>query len=268
VSEAVADNMQLSVYDFDSQDNVTLRLYLLLPANVPRNKLRRIMICPYDEEDWTFVLMELRSKFFSQLLDEAPNPKVEGIEEIEASYAGGPSLARRAIADNGGVAYFAPRGIGRSAWTSDPTERIHIRRRFMLLGQTLDGMRVWDVRRAVQALRTMDGLGRVPLGLNANREMGAIALYATLFEPEVDAIGLSDVPKSLRTGPDFLNVLRVLDIPQTLAMVAEKSYVVIHDDEPSKWEYPLAVAKKLKWKNQIAIRVRSHDNAPKGARNQ
>jgi hypothetical protein len=48
-------------------------------------------------------------------------------------------------------------------------------------------------------------------------------------------------------------VLRVLDLPQSVAMVAEASHVVIHQQDNGEWEYPLGVAEKLGWKDRVAI---------------
>src|SRR5690349_12370662 len=78
------------------------------------------------------------------------------------------------------LAWIAPRGVGLTAW--DPGKDTHIRRRFVLLGQTVDGMRVWDVRRAIQAIRSMDDLKTRPLCLRGTDRMAGIALYASLFE--------------------------------------------------------------------------------------
>jgi hypothetical protein len=127
----------------------------------------------------------------------------------------------------------------------------------MLLGQTLDGMRVWDVRRAIQALRKIDGFESVPVSLVAERQMAGVALYAALFEPKIEALDLNDLPKSHRDGPDFLNVLRILDVPQTVAMVAEKTNVRIHTDDEQAWEYPLAVAKDLGVKSRLQFKPKS-----------
>ena len=54
-------------------------------------------------------------------------------------------------------------------------------------------------------------------------------------------------------GPDFLNVLRVLDVPQTVAMVAENSKVRIQEGAGDGWEYPRAVAERLGWGERIAV---------------
>jgi hypothetical protein len=115
-------------------------------------------------------------------------------------------------------------------------------------------MRVWDVRRAIQALRSMDGMADVPLSLYAEREMAGIALYAALFEPDIKGVELVGLSKSHRDGPDFLNVLRFLDMPQTVAMVAEKTPIAIHQEDNRGWEYPVAVAKNLDWDGRIEIR--------------
>ena len=44
--------------------------------------------------------------------------------------------------------------------------------------------------------------------------MAANTLYASLFEPDIQRLDLHDLPGSHREGPDYLNVLRFLDIPQ------------------------------------------------------
>jgi hypothetical protein len=123
----------------------------------------------------------------------------------------------------------------------------------MLLGQTLDTMRVWDVRRAVQAIRSINDLAKRPIDFVAHDEMAGIALYAALFEPNIDQLELGHLSKSHRDGPDLLNVLRFLDLPQTVAMVQEHSHVAITQDNKTGWEYPQAVAKNLGWKDRLEV---------------
>ena len=78
------------------------------------------------------------------------------------------------------MAYLAPRGIGPTAWSGDARKRNQILRRFYLLGETLDGMRVFDAVRSVSSLRAVRGMGKVPLWMQANRQMAANLLYASL----------------------------------------------------------------------------------------
>lgn len=244
VFTADADNARFSAYDFESQPNITLRLYLLLPKDVPPAKLNSVGLRVLGAADWQDFLTALRIDFADQLAG----------EQLPQPDAGNYSILREAIAANAGVAFIAPRGIGPTRWSPDAKHQTHTRRRFMLLGQTLDGMRVWDVCQAIRSLHSVDGLDTVPLTLISDREMAGITLYAALFGPKIDAVELNELSKSHRTGPDFLNVLRFLDVPQTVAMVAEKSRVGIGQQGEDGWQYPLAVAKALGWKDRIQIR--------------
>ncbi len=144
-------------------------------------------------------------------------------------------------------AYFAPRGIGLDAWSGDERKQIQIRRRFMLLGQTLDGMRIWDVRRAIQALRAIQTTKSLPLELTASGQMAGLALYASLFEPDLQRLDLHELPTTHREGPTLLNVLRYLDIPQAVAMAAERAPVTLHQTDAAAWAFPRSLAETLGW---------------------
>jgi hypothetical protein len=245
VFEAQSGKMMLSAYEFDSQEHVSLPLYLLRPAEMPLDKAEAVVLHPLDTDGWSAFLAAMRVDFADELAGETPTA---GAAEPHA-----PSLPE-AVSDKRVIAFFAPRGIGPTAWdTSEPENHTHIRRRFMLLGQTLDGMRVWDTRRAIQALRTIDGLADVSVRLHAEREMAGIALYASLFEPSVSELKLRALSKSHRDGPDFLNVLRILDVPQAVAMAAEGATVRIEQEGDGGWEYPLAVAEKLGWNDRVQV---------------
>lgn len=117
------------------------------------------------------------------------------------------------------VAWFVPRGVGPHAWNPDPRKQTQIRRRFYLLGQSLDGMQVYDVLRAVEALQGNESTQGPSVTLSAAGSMAGIAGYAALFSDEVSRLQLHDVPQSHRSGPTLLNVRRALDMPQLLAML-------------------------------------------------
>jgi hypothetical protein len=143
-------------------------------------------------------------------------------------------------------AQLSPRGTGADAWTGDEKKQTQLRRRFMLLGQTVEGMQVWDVRRAVQAIRAQPLLQNVPVCLEAKGEMAGVALYASLFEPGVTELTLHDLPRSHAQGPHFLNVLRVLDIPQALAMAAQSKRVRVNQSGEG-FEFSVETARALNW---------------------
>jgi hypothetical protein len=61
------------------------------------------------------------------------------------------------------------------------------------------------------------------IGLQAEGTMAVNALYAALFEPDVRKLKLANLPKSHREGPDYLNVLKITDIPQVAETVAAQA---------------------------------------------
>jgi hypothetical protein len=132
-------------------------------------------------------------------------------------------------------------------WNRDEKRQIQIRRRFMLLGQTLDSMRVWDIRRAVQAIRLVNNLKDAPLWLQGRKEMAVNVLHAALFEPNITRLDLWELADTQQAGPDYLNILRVLDIPQAVAIAAERSPVRIHQSQAQNWDFPVSVAHALQW---------------------
>jgi dienelactone hydrolase len=134
-------------------------------------------------------------------------------------------------------AVLLPRGIGPTAGSGGAKGQIELRRKFTLLGQTLDGMRVWDICSAVRALRATKEYRQTPIGLDAEGTMAVNALYASLFEPGIESLRLRHVPCSHREGPDYLNVLKVLDIPEAAAMAAERCEVQLQSDDAQGWQF-------------------------------
>jgi hypothetical protein len=90
---------------------------------------------------------------------------------------------------------------------------------------------VWDIRRGLQVTRSLPRLAKLPLTVASSRAMAANALYASLFEPDIAQLDLRDLPASHMAGPDYLNVLRVLDIPQTVALAAERAAIRLSGSE-------------------------------------
>ena len=140
------------------------------------------------------------------------------------------------------VANLDYRGAGRNAWSlSGSSTDIQIKRRFALAGQTLDGQRVWDVIRGIQTIRTLRRYKDYPIRIHAKGEAAGIALYAALFE-NLDELVLEDLPTSHREGPIFLNVAKVLDMPQAVALAASKvksvHLIVKTEKDKAAWAWP------------------------------
>jgi len=158
------------------------------------------------------------------------------------------------------VIYFSPRGVARHRWDQSERKQIQNRRRFYLLGETLDAAQVWDTVRAIQVVDNDKNLANASLAIAASKELAGVALYASLFRRDIEMLELHNLSSSHRNGPNFLNVERYLDIPQALAMAAERSKIFLNQDDDTGWEYPQSVAKALNWpENQIQIRRKPAD---------
>jgi len=241
------DGLVLKGYDFTSQPNVPLRLYVTHRAGLDRPEL--MVLNPVDETGWNELLATLKPTFAEALQTELAGPQIDGEGQSHGD------LKKMLTSFPWVMAYVAPRGVGLTRWSGDDKKQIQIRRRFYLLGQTLEGMQTWDIRRAMQAVRTVDGLQSTPLWLQAKGPFAALSVYASLFEPPVKRLDLHALPLSHRDGPALLNVLRFLDVPQAIAMAAERCQVVIYRDDDAGLEYPFATAKVLGWpEKQVQLR--------------
>jgi cephalosporin-C deacetylase-like acetyl esterase len=132
-----------------------------------------------------------------------------------------PEWATKAIG-NAPALLIAPRGSG-SFPLQDPPP-FYIKRSLPLLGSTLDTCRLVDVLAAsTQVLNAQRG---VKWNIIGRGQTGVIAAYAALLEPRIAAVTTIEPPASHRDGPIFLNVLRVLDIPEALGMLAPRALTV------------------------------------------
>jgi dienelactone hydrolase len=122
-------------------------------------------------------------------------------------------------AGDGPVRLLAPRGSAAYLpWTRKSPPN-YVERSLPLLGRTEDEGKVWDVAAACRLL-TEDDHGTREWRMIGRGRAGVIAAYAALFEPSVREVIAVDPPASHREGPVFLGVLRVLDVPDALGMLA------------------------------------------------
>jgi pimeloyl-ACP methyl ester carboxylesterase len=133
-----------------------------------------------------------------------------------------PNWLGRLRQDGDTVYVLAPRGVGPTQWTRrnppNTVERSHV-----LLGRTVDGGRVQDIAAAARYLKAKGG-GKTPVFV-AGRGAGAVlAAYAALLEPDIAGAVLEKPPLThmAADAPQFLNVLRVCDVPDALGMLAPR----------------------------------------------
>lgn len=216
-------------YEFTSQG--AFRLPLIIVGTPQSLKQDRVELHVLSDEEW---------QSLQRVLGTDPSaPGLNALPFVKGLLQDGGPNART-------LAFVAPRCVGPTRWTDDAKERIHIRRRFMLLGQTLAGMQVYDVLRAIDAIEELEPDAEVRL--IGTGDSAVIALYSALFADKVARLELIDLPASHREGPDFLNVLRILELPQAVALAAERGPVQISTPNTDAWMYSREVVESLGWK--------------------
>jgi hypothetical protein len=233
--------LHLRGYDFTSEVGVPLRLWVLSREKLKRPKIVEVSVC--NESEWQELVGDLGPDFQGALQPLQPptvKKKSKGATDIKSDQV---------------IVFVATRGIGPTRWSEvgTPADN-HIKRKFALIGQTLDGQRVWDVRRALAVLREIPDLKSVPITLRGRGDMAGIALYAALFEDDVSALVLEDLPASHAEGPIFLNVRRYFDTPQALALAAPRpiELTVANENERPRWDWPVHLQKAL---GQDSLRI-------------
>jgi hypothetical protein len=181
-----AGGREVRLVRFNSEDHIRLRLYYILPSGNP-SQLRLRVLTADEVPEASAILADL-----SREADRYPDAC---------------------------AAVLLTRELGESA----PAKAIQVRRRYMLLGQTLDGMRVWDIERGMELLRAMPDLSHVPVTLSAKgRDAANIVMSAFVSEQPLAALELSDVPGSEADEPDYLNYRRFTTLSDIIEMLGSE----------------------------------------------
>ncbi|MFL2869570.1 MAG: alpha/beta hydrolase family protein [Pirellulaceae bacterium] len=240
VHTAIVQDLEMSAYDFTSQLGIELRLYTVHRQGLEQAKLT--MIHAQSESDWNDFLVFYGEPFGkTDALNEEtiPSKAIETIPNFE-------KFRDAALKDDVVWAYLTPRGIGRTAWNQDSFKQTQIKRRFYLLGESLKGMQILDIRRGVQTLRTLDVCQTSKVYLGGMHEMAGVVIYAGLFEAP-DHIGISQLPDDYDDGPALLNSSRFVSFDEVIAAAGQQSRLVLPDIESEKLPFTRAVAKQLNW---------------------
>jgi dienelactone hydrolase len=253
-SQADRDGIHMTAYDFETQSPYRLRIHIVHREGLRLQDLELIALNVLDEAGWDEFCATYHSRF-GKLIEVFP-----GTPDDEAAF-----VQEKQMFDSfkWGMAYVCPRGVGPTAWSGSPKAQTQRLRRFYLLGQTLDGMRVWDIRRALQTIRAIPGCEETPLWIQAHRDMAVDSLYASLFEDNIKRLDLHDLPLTHNgtvagdpqaVAPAMLNVLKHLDLPQAAAMAAMRTRVVIYSGNKDAWDYPATITKNLGKEKQFQLR--------------
>jgi len=118
-----------------------------------------------------------------------------------------------------------PRGVGTAIWNE--TEKRRFERSSMLLGRTVDEMRLYDVLCAVEYAVSQPWFDGVNLTIIGKGDQAVLGVYAAVLDDRISRVVLHSPTFSHRTGPIFLNVLRYCDVPQALALLVPRDVVFL-----------------------------------------
>ena len=229
VEQLERDDAEVTFAQYTSQDPYVLPLIVVHPAKAesdtspkePATAGSPVDVVVLDQASW--------ERAASGLAVVAPQryPNVQPSQDVwnEMIDSGRPTVL------------IAPRGVGPTEWSRDERERTHIRRRFMLLGQTVAGMQIYDVVSALKALSGLrDDLALAgPWTLSGKSDSAFIALHASVWSDSIANLKLLDLPTSNRDSPDLLNVSRVLDLPELLGIATGDVEVSIGGSTQAEW---------------------------------
>ena len=207
VSDIERDGVRLAAYDFDSQPGIRLRMHVVHKADLAKGAPVHLQVLNDNQVE----------DIASQLKFVAKHPGV--------------------------YVSLSPRGIGLTRLSQNQKHLTQTRRRFMLLGQTLAGQQVWDVRRCISALRTLERCTDAPLELWGTGDSASLITLASLFEKKISRLNISGYPTTDREQPDFLNISRFVTTTQLLDIAKHKTEVRTFDQAAN---FP---GKKSAWYN-------------------
>jgi cephalosporin-C deacetylase-like acetyl esterase len=185
---------------------------------------------------------------FGKVEKEPPTRLLYVADEDEWAWtAKSPEAAKKllqSVFDKGGFLLWprCPRFLDEDAffshlnWTMKSPPN-YVARSHALLGRTIDQGRVRDIIATTKVWEEQIELyPKTPKDrwtLSGRGRGGILAAYAALFEPSIKEVIVIDPPKSHKEGPHLLNVLRVLDIPEALGLLAPTPLTIIGGLDPA-----------------------------------
>jgi hypothetical protein len=225
-ADRVRNRIRVRLVEFKSDDVYQLTAVLLTDAAQKPSRLSARILDNSDLQKWG----AFGAQYFPEL---SIQPGLDGAGKIENKIGD-------QLRTGDAIALLLPRGVGPTSWPRE--KHVHIRRRFLLLGQSLETMQVWDARLALAALRTLPELEKTSVSLVGSGSMSVVALFSGIFEDRVTAVELENLPSTLARAGSFPNALRYFDLPQIMALALPRS-ILIRSAMPSDWDWTVKVSR-------------------------
>lgn len=155
------------------------------------------------------------------------------------------------IPGNFNIAVVNLRGTEQSGWENG--FQWHIRRASAWTGRTIASMQVYDLLRAIEFARKLDGVDPGRISIAARDGLGVVALYSALLDVNIETVALKNPPTSQDvpgnpdgSGPatEMLNCLRVTDVWQIPALIPDTD-IFFTDRIPETYSWSNKLREKI-----------------------
>jgi len=223
--------VRFAAYDFDSQKEMRLRMYVAHHEKLQDPSTIHVEVL--GEEGWRKYLQLGRPAFAGVWNEELKLAGIQADTPVTDKMRQALEQQLGHVRDHPKEVYitFMPRGAGLTVLTDNDRHITQARRRFMLLGQTLAGMQVWDIRRCLQVTRSLPGFNKAAIQLWGRGDMASMVSLASLYEPSIDQLNLTKYPQNDKEQPDYLNISRIVTPKQILDLAAQRSKVNLQDKQ-------------------------------------
>lgn len=210
--ETLRDGSGLTVYRLATDPYTYLPVFHLHSRK--RSLAQRARLIILDDENWPVWSARLAAEFPGGTFWKDPASPVSGGGDWEKDFEGVDEIFLISI-----------RGAGPAKFSGNAFKQAQIRKRYHLLGQSLQAMQTWDIRRAIEGIAQQRFFGPENLSVQAENTSAGMVLYASLFIDTPLRLELANLPSSHMQGPHYPSVLRYMDLPAAV-MLAEERHTI------------------------------------------
>ena len=202
------------LYRLKTDESTFLPVFRVKASSGSNKKVRIIVLDENNWPKWNPVL----GHFFSDL------PFFEkGAEQAKGQLS---------IKKDEDLFFISVRGVGPAAFSGDRMSVSQLKRRFYLIGQTLEQMQTWDLVQGVRAIQSSTKGQKI--SLNASGQFANMLVYSSLYFDFQTKLDLEQPELDHHQGPTYPNILKYMNVPASFLMAAEKHEVNIHIDSDKK----------------------------------
>ena len=133
-----------------------------------------------------------------------------------------PEVRRSEGYDWGERAVLAIEVLDNGTRSVDDSLRHQMIREADIIGFSFDGMRVYEILRAVDLLRSLPEVDPQRIAVCGKKALGVNGLYAALLDGNIERVILESPPASHTEGPYYLGILTHTDLPEVAWLMADK----------------------------------------------